>query len=119
MAFSAAESVTLRRLLGYADRNREWAWSFDAVLASIDEATEDEIRLLLERVTTVEEQISSQASRAGLKRAEDVEWYAGAARAELREEGDRLLMQIASLLAIPIKQSAFRPAPLSGPCGRG
>lgn len=119
MPFSAAENITLRRLLGYADRRRESAWSFDSVLLSIGEDTVEEIRSLLERVATVETQIASQASRAGLKRAEDVEWFPHAARAELHEEGHRLLSQIAALLAIPIRQSAFRPAPLSGPCGRG
>jgi len=120
VAFTAAEAATLRRLLGYADRNRETYWLLESVLTSIEAATETEVKTLLTRVAAVETQISSGLSRAGLKRAEDVEFYASAeARSDWLEEGDRLVSQIAALLNIPVKQSAFRPRSASGPCGRG
>lgn len=119
MALTATEVTTIRRLLGYADRNREAYWSLEAVAASITAETETAVRDLLTKVATLETQLVSLGSRAGLKRAEDVEFYQGSdGYSSLRDEGDRLVTQIASLLNIEIRHSAFRPRSAGGPCGR-
>lgn len=119
MPLSAAQVATIRRLTGYADRNREGFWSLADICASIEETTVTEIVALLARVAAVETAQSNQLGRAGLKRAEDVEFYQGYdAGGALNAEGDRLVRQIAALLNLPIRQSAFGP-PSAGLAGRG
>lgn len=120
MALTPAEITTIRRLFGYADAARETYFSIDAIAASIGAETETEVRTVLTRIATIETQMGSLGLRAGLKRAEEVEFYQGAdGYGSLALEGDRQLQQLSALLALPIRQSAFRPRVMSGPCGRG
>lgn len=119
MPLSSAQVATIRRLLGYGDRNRDSYWLLDSVCASIEETTVTEITGLLTRIAAVEAAQTTGLSRAGLKRAEDVEFYQSAdATSSYDDLGDRLVRQIASLLNIDVRQSAFR-RPSVGIAGRG
>lgn len=116
MAFTTAEAVQIRKYLGVPSINRyrdpRLEGAIEVVGADTDAATE--VRAILAAITNVETTLTSALSTAGLKRAEDIEWYqassgsSGSSVVEAgRSEGRRLCAQLSVLFGVPLVNDAF------------
>lgn len=115
--FTTAERVLIRRYLGapsvlrYRDTRLEV--ELDRI-GSDDPAMVAEIRSILADLATVETNLSTAMTTAGLKRADEVEWYAGstanagnAAIEGHKARGRMFCSRLSAALGVPIVHDAF------------
>lgn len=113
MAFTEAQKVKIRFYLGFPDvfryANPRLESALDVVGGRPD--TQAEVEKILARLVVIETAIESSLSTAGLKRAEDVEWYqGGAAGTQIegkRSEGKSYCSRLSILFGIPLQADAF------------
>lgn len=77
MAFTEAQKVTLRLLLGYPDVFRQHNPRLEGVFATVGARpdTQAVVEGILTKIAEIDPQIVDLLGTAGLKRAEDVEWF--------------------------------------------
>jgi len=122
--FSNAERVTIRRYLGipavlrYKDTRLET--ELDRI-GSDDPAMVAEIRTILASLATVEADLLTAMKTSGLKRADEVEWYAGstanagnAAIEGHKQRGRMFCSRLSQALGVPIVHDAFGTQGYSG-----
>lgn len=111
MAFTAAQKVKLRLYLGYPSIFRYRDSRLESVLDVVGEDAEAkaEIEALMASILTIETSLTSSLGTAGLKRAEDIEWYqAGSGSSVTPEmsakyaEGKRFINRISLMLGVPL-----------------
>lgn len=104
MALTDAQIVTVRRMLGHPIAGVGDLSGFDAItdrLALLTSAEEDAVVELVTDWTAAGTGLDGARDSAGIKRADEVEWFAGGAASELRRERDRLAQELADLLGVP------------------
>lgn len=115
MAFTESQKVTLRLLLGYPDVFRQHNPRLEGVFATIGARpdTQTAIEDLLTKIATIEPQIASLLGTAGLKRAEEVEWFqafAGswsAPQEAVATVGRMYIARISRLMGVPVLGDYF------------
>jgi hypothetical protein len=115
MAFTEGQKVTLRLLLGYPDIFRQHNPRLESVFDIIGERPETQaaVETLIEAVVDFDPQLVSLLQFAGLKRAEDVEWYQNlsskwsAPQEAVRSHGRMLIGRISRLMGVPILGDYF------------
>jgi hypothetical protein len=115
MAFTDAQKVKIRVYLGVPSINRfrdpRLEGALDVVGADPEAAAE--VLAILAKLATVETALDDATSTAGLKRADEVEWYPGkgqtgsAAIDAQRNVGRRWCSRLSQLLGVPIVNDAF------------
>lgn len=113
MAFTEAQKVKLRVYLGYPDTYQQANTRLESAIDVIGgrAATQTEVESVLASLAAVETSLASSLSSAGLKRAEDVEWYEGssgsAAIDQKRSEGRRYCSRLSIIFGVPLAGDYF------------
>lgn len=113
MAFTEAQKVKIRFYLGFPDVFRYANTRLESAIDVIGgrAETQTEVESVLARLVVIETAIESSLSTAGLKRAEDVEWYqGGAAGTQIegkRAEGKAYCSRLSIIFGIPLQGDAF------------
>ena len=109
--FSLAEQSLIRNCLGYADMYHYKNPRLENMLAMpgvISAETEDLVRTHLTNFQTVESKILSRGlSVAGLKRADEMEFFKSSTYIELRQWGKMYVNRISIALGVPIYSDVF------------
>lgn len=114
MAFTETQKSQIRLALGYPDtfldRNSRLEDAMDLVGAR--PATQAIVDAILVSLSGVSTSLASSLSSAGLKRAEDIEWYASggggsAVITQKRDEGRRFCAQLSIIFGVPIMADMF------------
>lgn len=114
MAFTESQKAQVRLALGYPfvyqDRNSRLESAFD--LLGADASVSAIVVAILAQLTAVGTALESSLSSAGLKRAEDIEWYNNGAGGsavidQKRAEGRRYCGQLSILFGVPIMADMF------------
>ena len=104
MALTDAEKIKVRRYLGY-NVNAPANDFLGRTLADLSAAAATEVSGILTQIAAIDTATTtaaSSASRAGIKRVEDVEFFgAGSSFAAQSGERDRLIDELASMLGVP------------------
>ncbi len=79
MAFSEAQRVKIRKYLGFPDTFQQNNTRLESAMNVIGSRpdTQAAVEAVLTDLATAETQVAASFTTAGLKRAEDVEWYEG------------------------------------------
>lgn len=122
MAFTSAQLVKLRAYLGYPNVNRFRNTRLEAALAIVgaDADAQSEAETYMDAVEALEGLLSADGSiiqSAGLKRAEDVEWYAlvtqggmiSAPMAVVKARAKMHIGRLSTLFGVPILADYFGP----------
>lgn len=114
MAFTETQKSQIRLALGYPDtfldRNSRLEDAIDLVGAR--PATQAIVDAILVSLAGVSTSLAASLSSAGLKRAEDIEWYAAgsggsAVITQKRDEGKRFCAQLSIIFGVPIMADMF------------
>ncbi|NUP13761.1 MAG: hypothetical protein HOW73_47600 [Polyangiaceae bacterium] len=113
MAFTTAQKISIRKYLGlpsvHLDQDSRLESAID-LIGTVPEA-QTEVEALLTQLTAVQTELTNSLAQAGLKRAEDVEWYqAGAGSSVIdqkRAEGRRYCNQLSIIFGVPIVHDYF------------
>ena len=101
MALTAQQKATIRRLLGYRDRGVGTVSELESAMDALSAEGEVEVEGLLDRIADAEAQVDVVLSRGGIKRAEDIEFFQGAAFTDSQTYLNYLLNQLASMFGVP------------------
>lgn len=123
MAFTEAQRVDLRKYLGYPDVYRQYnprlESAFDVIGGRPD--TQASIEALMVKIAAVDLAFSNALSLAGLKRAEEVEWYQAmvgkgisAPMAAAMALGRILIGRLSTTFGVPVYSDYFGPGGYSG-----
>lgn len=95
MAFNDAQKVQLRKWLGYPALDRDTFSHVESTFDTIgaDAATQTEVETILAALVVIDGQQTSSVATAGMKRAEEIEWYEGQARMDGIASRGRVLVQ--------------------------
>lgn len=114
MAFTEAQRVKLRSFLGWPDVHQQYNPYLEGTFTTIGARPDTQARVesVITAIEAVETKLKAVAiSFAGLKRAEDIEWYpsgqAGGQIDVLRSEGRRLVGQLSTIFGVEIKSDYF------------
>ena len=113
MAFSEAQRVKIRFYLGYPDLYRYRDHRLESAIDVVGGRPETQalVETVLDAIADVETSVGSSLSTAGLKRAEDVEWYqAGTAGSQIegkRAEGRAHCSRLSIILGVTLAGDAF------------
>lgn len=122
MAFTETQKVQLRKWLGYPALHRQvntWLESAIDVVGGMPES-QLEVEAILAKLATVDPSIDDSMTSAGLKRAEDLEWYqGGAVMTGVARVGQMYCQRLSTIFAIPLGDDAFGQAPSGGPIPLG
>lgn len=113
MAFTEAQKVKIRFYLGFPDtfqqNNTRLESAFDVIGGRPD--VQAFVETILASLATVETSVASSLSSAGLKRAEDIEWYqsgsGSAAISQKLSEGRRYCARLSIVFGVPLVGDAF------------
>src|SRR5688572_30254535 len=106
MAFTEAQKVKIRLYLGYPDTFQQNNTRLESAITVVGSRadTQTEVEGILASLATLETSLASSLSSAGLKRAEDVEWYqSGSGSAVIdqkRSEGRRYCNRLSTLFGV-------------------
>ena len=104
MAFTNAERVKIRQLIGFPsvllDRNSRLESAMDLIGADVDGAAA--ARAIMVNAATTDAALLVAQGDAGLKRAEDLEWYQSEEFRSLSSEGRRYCSQLSMLFGVPL-----------------
>jgi len=120
MALTNAEKYRVRKYLGYPQvakqANPRLESAFDVVGADADAVAD--IQDILLKITAVESQLSDALDTAGLKRAEEIEWYqdksGSAVVKSLNGQGNKFCSQLSIIFGVPIQSKIFGPNGYTG-----
>lgn len=122
MAFTSAAAVQVRKYLGYPQLNRYKDVRLENAISIIgdDADASAEVTSVLATLVIIEASLANAQTTAGLKRAEEVEWYqatgnSGSAEIEgKRSEGRRFCSRLSQLFGVPLWGDAFGTAGYPG-----
>jgi len=120
MAFTEAQRSQIRLALGYPDLFLDVNCRLESAMDVVGEraAAKAQVDAILTSLTAVSTSLSSSLSSAGLKRAEDIEWYpdgsGSAAIGQKRAEGRRFCAQLSIIFGVPIMGDMFGSAGYTG-----
>lgn len=115
MALTDTQRAKVRRYLGYPDVGTELAHSLEGAMDNLTEAGEVEVEDILAKIATIDAQVDGNVAYAHLKRAEDVEFYAGGFGA-LSGRRNQLIDELANILGVDHMNTT---GSRGGPCLRG
>lgn len=121
MALDATQKASIRRYLGYPDPsvNTLQRFSLEGNMDEVSAEGEVEIEAILTRLGAIETKYTSVRAYAGLKRAEDVEFYGGGeALVTLGDEGNSLVDQLARILGVDVLAYPFPSRRICGGIAR-
>lgn len=109
MAFTAAQEVKIREYLGVPDLFRYRDSRLEDAIKIVGSHPESQaaVEAILAKIAGVEESLQSALATAGMKRAEDVEWYRAEEIESKRTEGRRHCARLSQFLGVPILSDAF------------
>lgn len=116
MAFTEAQRVKLRKFLGYPDVYRQYnprlESAFDVIGGRAD--TQASVEDLITKIDAVDLSLTNALALAGLKRAEEVEWYQAmsgkgisAPMAAAIAQGKMLIGRLSTTFGVPIYSDYF------------
>jgi hypothetical protein len=113
MVFTNAERVAIRQYLGYPgvllDHNSRLESAMDVIGADTDQAAA--VRAIMASVVSTDTNITNAQTKAGLKRAEDIEWYqqgsGGGQIDTLRSEGRKFCSRLSQIFGVGIANDYF------------
>lgn len=121
-----AERAKIRLYLGFADLLRDHHTRLESILGNLSDEAEDLIRENLASLVTIEALILSSLPNAGLRKVDEIEFFASGARqiAEQRKMGRMYVARISIILGVPPYSDVFGTAgylgdKFSGPPERG
>mgnify|MGYP003534394906 FL=1 len=123
MAFTEAQRVKLRKFLGYPvvfrSYNPRLESAFDVIGGRPD--TQASVEDLITKIDAVDLTLASALSLAGLKRAEEVEWYQAmsgkgisAPMAAAMAQGRMLIGRLSTTFGVPVESDYFGSGGYSG-----
>lgn len=113
MAFTEAQKVKIRKYLGYPDTYQQNNTRLESAIVVIGDRadTQAEVVAVLASIAAVETSLGTSLQTAGLKRAEDIEWYQSASGSPVIDakinEGRRFCSQLSMLFGVPLAGDAF------------
>jgi hypothetical protein len=109
MALSDAEKASCRMYLGYPDLNRYKNPRLESIFVDgvLSLEAEGLIRTALTNLATVETKILSRLGVAGIKRADEVEFFKSAVYTEMRNWGRMYVSRISVTTGVPIYSDIF------------
>lgn len=80
MAFTSAQRTQIRKWLCYPQVDRDTYSHLESTLTTVgaDPDAQTEVEAILAKLAAIDPKIDASMTTAGLKRAEDIEWYEGA-----------------------------------------
>lgn len=110
MALTQEIKFKVVMLLGYPsgviiDGNKYYNRHIVENLAALPVELEPELTILLNRLKTTDDQLSSGLANAGVKRIDDIEFFENGLQ-HLRDERRKILSQLSNLFGIPMNSDA-------------
>jgi hypothetical protein len=111
VAFTDAQRVKLRLYLGYPNINRHRDSRLESALDIVgdDAAAKAEVESIMASIVAVDTSLVASLGTAGLKRAEDIEWYQAGSSSTVGpeisskwSEGRRHISRLSILFGVPI-----------------
>ena len=118
MALTATQRAQVRRLLGFPDVNRERYHRLEGAMTALSAEGEAEVVAKLTSLTSIDTTLTASWSRQKAKRVEDIHLAGFDEIAALRDEGNRLVCDIATVLGVQPRKLPYS-TPSSGYAGRG
>lgn len=120
MALTDTQKASIRRYLGYPDWVQGSYSLLEGRMQVLSAAGEAQVTALLTDIANVETRIKATYTVQHVKRAEEVELQGPEGVASLRQEGRRLVEQLAAMFGVPVERNAFSTGSGSiGQAGRG
>lgn len=119
MSLSDADKASVRRYLGYPDVNRLANPGVEGAMVAISAEGEAIVSDLLTQVGEIDAQLRTSWSRQKVKKAEDVVLAGWDEIDALRQEGRRLVAELAALLDVSPLRDVFAGSSDSGLTGWG
>lgn len=113
MAFSTAQAASIRLYLGYPEVFRQANPRLEGAITVVGTDTDASALVtgILTQLANVETSIQSTYDGAGIKRADEVEFFGGAEGASViqqqRQYGRRLCSQLSLIFGVPLGGDAF------------
>lgn len=117
MALDNSQKAKIRRYLGYPDVSQLRYDMLEDAMSGVSAEGEVEVELILASLAALDTARTNAIAYAGIKRAEDVEWYEGGQLSSLQPERNRLIAELARILGvepIPLTGAGFGGACLRG-----
>lgn len=113
MSFTNAEKYKIRKYLGYPQvykqANPRLESALDQVGLDVDAVAD--VQDILSKITQVETFLIQALSTAGLKKAEEIEWYpdtsGSATVVSLNQQARKFCSQLSSIFGVPIETNIF------------
>lgn len=119
MAFSDAQKVQLRKWLGYPQAARDIYSHLESTFTTVgaDATVQTEVEAILAKLALVDPKVDASMTTAGLKRAEDIEWYEGTSVvSSVAHVGRMYCQRLSTIFNIELGSDAFASGPgLGGP----
>lgn len=116
MSFTSSEKYKIRKYLGYPQVYKQANPRLESALdqVGLDTDAVADVQDILTKITQVETYLVQALSTAGLKRAEDIEWYpdqgstaSGGVVASLNQQGRKFCSQLSIIFGVPIQNNIF------------
>jgi hypothetical protein len=122
MAFTSAEEAAIRKWLGVPQLNRYRDTRLESAIDVVGEDVDAKAQVIaiLDALETLDTAITTALSTAGLKRADEVEWYPGTSQSGngpilvLLNRGRMLCSRLSQLVGVPLLGDAFGIAGYGG-----
>lgn len=119
MALTDSQKAALRRYLGWTDKDRGLYNALEGAFLAISDEAVTQLGVHLDDLATIESRLRSTWDHLKVRRVEDVEFAGGDEVRALRSEGNRLVLDISSILGVDYRVLPFRSGQSSGVCRRG
>ena len=119
MALTDTQKAEVRRYLGYADQSQGYYSVLEGAMAVLSAGGEVQVTALLTDLAAIEAALRNPWTIQKVKRAEEVQLWVSDGLIALRQEGNRLVNQLANMFGVPVLSSAFSPGGGPGLAGRG
>src|SRR5690349_13338700 len=109
MAFSEEREVQIRIYMGVPDLHRYRNTRLEDAIKIVGErpTSQAAVEAMLDSLAAVETSLVSARDTAGMKRAEEVEWYRREEIDSKRDEGRMLCGRLSNFLGVPLLGDAF------------
>lgn len=109
MAFSEARQIQIRIFMGVPDLHRYRDSRLEDAIKVVGErpASQAAVEAMLDGLIELDGSLVSARDTAGMKRAEEVEWYRREEIESKRDEGRRLCARLSNFLGVPLLGDAF------------
>lgn len=107
-ALTAAQKAQIRLYLGYPSLFRYKDTRLESTFDALDQEAIDLIATNLAAIQVVETAIVGvEINKAGLKRADDIEFYNGKSMSEIKSYGRMYVSRVSIVLGVPIYSDVF------------